>query len=209
MSWWCLTENATLGFNQLCEQSLFYRHVFTLSQLHLPLSLSPCFSPSFFPSAEQPQREWDVGCMVIESVLIGLQRGLQEANGSRGIRAVPQTASLSSHFLQENILAVLLGFRKGRNVTFWDSISTSWHVLFPVISFDCRPRKGFLQHWLYHLTDWVHHLSGPDCHISPRCRHWRLRSHVSAPGEGGTDVEVFAKEEGVIALSACRLWAHT
>lgn len=110
-------------------QSIFYHHVFTLSQLHLPLSLSPCFSPSFFPSAEQPQREWDVGCMVIESVLIGLQRGLQEANGGRGIRAVPQTASLSSHFLQENILAVLLGFRKGRNVTFWDNISTSCSLL--------------------------------------------------------------------------------
>ncbi len=81
-------------------------------------------------------------------------------------------------------------------------------VLLSAISSDWRARMSFFQHWLYHLTDWVHHLSRPDCHISLRCHHWRLSCHVGLLGERGTDVEMFAQEEGVIALSACCRRAH-
>lgn len=116
---------------------------------------------------------------------------------------------LSSHILQgNNPGSTTEGSNKGKNITFVNSISTSQHVLFSAISTDCRPGKSFLQHWLYHLTDWVHHLSRPDCHISLRCRYWRLSCLVSVPGKGGTDVEMFAKEEGVIALSAGHHCAH-
>lgn len=161
----------------------------------------------FFPSAQGPQREWDVGCMVIESVLIGLQRGLREANESQGIRAAPLTASLIPHSAGKHKRSTTRGIRKRRNITFFQ-ITQAHRVLISAISSDLRPRKSFLQHWLFHLTDWVHHLSVADCHISLRCHHWRLSCHVGVPGQRGTDVEMSAEEEGVIALSARRRCAH-
>lgn len=128
--------------------------------------------------------------------------GARGSEQQHGLRRSSRSAGKHPH-------STTKGIRKGRNITVLDNISTSQHVLFCAISSDCRPRKGFLQHGLYHLTDWVHHLSGPDCHISLRCHHWRLSCHVSVPGEGGTDVKMFAKEEGVIALSACHHYVHT
>lgn len=77
---------------------------------------------------------------------------------------------------------------------------------------------GFLQHWMCHLTDGVHYLSRADCavHISlrlisfPISDDWWLISHVGVPGERATDVDMFAKEEGVISrvsmLSLCSCW---
>lgn len=187
------------------------------SHLHLSLSLSPCFSPSPFLPAEGPtawMRCWVHGNWVSIDWTAAWPMGAREWEQQHRLR-------LSYHILQENIHAAQRKVQQ-KNKQKKNKIRTLWGLLVFFFSFGkckhtlahfvlcCLLRwEAFLQHWLDHLSDWVHHLSRPDCHISLWCCLWRLSCHVSVLGERGTDVEIFAKEEAVIALSACRHCAHT
>lgn len=172
-------------------------------ELHLSVT-SPLTLPLSFPlpsgtGATAWMRCWVHGNWVgIDWTAAWPTRGQWEPGGSEQHHWL----RLSSPILQENINAVPLEASENqRTLHFLDNISTPCSLT--CISAISSDWKSFLQHWLYHLTDWLHHLSGADCHISLRCHRWRLSCHVGVPGQRGTDVDVFAKEEEVIALSAC------
>lgn len=126
---------------------------------------SPCPPPpSLFPLApgegeggrgREPRRERDVGCMVIESVSIGLQRGLREADESRSGTG---------------------GFGKGRNTS---TARLSCTHLLPPASPCCRG-KSFLWRRLYQLTDWVHLTAMSPLEAGLPCRRARPREEARA-----------------------------
>lgn len=80
------------------------------------------------------------------------------------------------------------------------------HLVF-FVSSDCRSWKSFVQHWLYSLTGWVQHQNRAVIfHCDVTAGDWAAISvYLSLRG---TEMEMFAKEEGVIASSAHHCCAH-
>lgn len=212
----CPYKEHFISFQQHLQlDHLFLSHVHLISICHWVSHLAFLLPPSFQQRGQQ--REWDVGCMVIELVLIGLQRGLWEpGNGSSNTDCVSHTTFCrktsmqhSERFSKKTNKKKTKSEHYGGCWFFFFSFGKCKHTLAHFVLCCLLRWEAFLQHWLDHLSDWVHHLSRPDCHISLWCCLWRLSCHVSVLGERGTDVEIFAKEEAVIALSACRHCAHT
>lgn len=113
--------------------------MFILSQIHLSLSLSPCFSPSLFPPAEGPtawMRCWVHGNWVSIDWTAAWPMGARGWEQQHRLR-------LSSPILQKNIHAAQLKVQgKKQNIMgfFWGgNASTSQHIVFSAVCWDGRP----------------------------------------------------------------------